>query len=69
MTRARTVLLPPVLAVLFAALLCAVALLISGDNPFTVVSHPGDRPVTGSGRPAGTGPDTAGRRAGADGAA
>jgi general nucleoside transport system permease protein len=35
--RARTVLLPPALAVLFAALLCAVALLISGDNPFTAL--------------------------------
>ena len=35
MTKARTVLLPPALAVLFAALLCAVALLISGDNPLT----------------------------------
>jgi general nucleoside transport system permease protein len=33
--RARTVLLPPVLAVVFAALLCAVALLISGDSPLT----------------------------------
>jgi ABC-type uncharacterized transport system permease subunit len=37
MSRARTVLLPPVLAVLFAALLCAVALVISGDNPFTAL--------------------------------
>jgi general nucleoside transport system permease protein len=37
-TRARTVLLPPALAVLFAALLCAVALLISGDNPFTALT-------------------------------
>jgi ABC-type uncharacterized transport system permease subunit len=31
--RVRTVLLPPALAVVFAALLCAVALLISGDSP------------------------------------
>ena len=38
MTRARTVLLPPALAVLFAALLCAVALLISGDNPLTALA-------------------------------
>ena len=38
MTRARTVLLPPALAVLFAALLCAVALVISGDNPFTALT-------------------------------
>ena len=38
MTRARTVLLPPALAVLFAGLLCAVALLISGDNPFTALA-------------------------------
>ena len=30
-------LLPPALAVLFAALLCAVALLISGDNPLTAL--------------------------------
>jgi simple sugar transport system permease protein len=37
-TRARTVLLPPALAVLFAALLCAVALLVSGDNPFTALT-------------------------------
>ena len=37
MTRLRTVLLPPALAVLFAALLCAVALLISGDNPLTAL--------------------------------
>jgi ABC-type uncharacterized transport system permease subunit len=36
-TRLRTVLLPPALAVLFAALLCAVALLISGDNPLTAL--------------------------------
>jgi ABC-type uncharacterized transport system permease subunit len=37
MSRARTVLLPPVLAVVFAALLCAVALLISGDSPLTAI--------------------------------
>jgi simple sugar transport system permease protein len=37
MSRARTVLLPPALAVLFAALLCAVALVISGDNPLTAL--------------------------------
>jgi simple sugar transport system permease protein len=37
-TRLRTVLLPPALAVLFAALLCAVALVISGDNPFTALA-------------------------------
>jgi ABC-type uncharacterized transport system permease subunit len=36
-TRARSVLLPPALAILFAALLCAVALLISGDSPFTAL--------------------------------
>jgi simple sugar transport system permease protein len=36
-SRLRTVLLPPALAVLFAALLCAVALLISGDNPVTAL--------------------------------
>jgi general nucleoside transport system permease protein len=35
--RIRTVLLPPLLAVLFAALLCAVALLISGDSPGTAL--------------------------------
>ena len=33
MTRVRAVLLPPALAIVFAALLCAVALLISGDSP------------------------------------
>ena len=38
MTRARTVLLPPALAVLFAALLCGVALVISGDNPFRALA-------------------------------
>ena len=38
MNRLRTVLLPPALAVLFAALLCAVALVISGDNPFTALT-------------------------------
>ena len=37
MTRVRTVLLPPVLAIVFAALLCAVALLISGDSPITAL--------------------------------
>jgi general nucleoside transport system permease protein len=36
--RVRTVLLPPALAVLFAALLCAVALLVSGDNPLTALA-------------------------------
>jgi ABC-type uncharacterized transport system permease subunit len=36
-TRVRTVLLPPVLAIAFAALLCAVALLISGDSPITAL--------------------------------
>jgi general nucleoside transport system permease protein len=37
MTRLRTVLLPPVLAIVFAALLCAVALLINGDSPLTAL--------------------------------
>lgn len=37
MTRVRTVLLPPALAVVFAALLCSVALLISGDSPLTAL--------------------------------
>jgi general nucleoside transport system permease protein len=37
MTRIRTVLLPPALAIVFAALLCAVALLISGDSPITAL--------------------------------
>jgi simple sugar transport system permease protein len=37
-TRIRTVLLPPALAVLFAGLLCAIALLISGDNPLTALA-------------------------------
>jgi len=37
-SHARTVLLPPALAVLFAALLCGVALVISGDNPFTALA-------------------------------
>jgi general nucleoside transport system permease protein len=37
MTRIRTVLLPPLLAVVFAALLCAVALVISGDSPGTAL--------------------------------
>jgi general nucleoside transport system permease protein len=36
-TRVRTVLLPPALAIVFAALLCAVALLISGDSPLTAL--------------------------------
>ena len=38
MNRARTVLLPPALAVLFAALLCGIALVVSGDNPFTALA-------------------------------
>jgi simple sugar transport system permease protein len=37
MNRARTVLLPPALAIVFAALLCAIALLISGDSPLTAL--------------------------------
>jgi len=37
-THLRTVLLPPVLAIVFAALLCAVALLISGDSPITALT-------------------------------
>ncbi len=37
MNRLRAVVLPPVLAVLFSALLCAVALLISGDSPLTAL--------------------------------
>jgi general nucleoside transport system permease protein len=37
MTRVRTVLLPPALAIVFAALLCGVALLISGDSPVTAL--------------------------------
>ncbi|WP_219418083.1 ABC transporter permease [Pseudonocardia nigra] len=37
MTRVRTVLLPPALAIVFAALLCAVALLVSGDSPLTAL--------------------------------
>jgi ABC-type uncharacterized transport system permease subunit len=36
-TRVRTVLLPPALAIVFAALLCAVALLISGDSPLAAL--------------------------------
>jgi general nucleoside transport system permease protein len=36
-SRARTVLLPPALAIVFAALLCAVALLISGSSPLTAL--------------------------------
>lgn len=38
MNRVRTVLLPPALAIVFAAALCAVALLISGDSPLTALS-------------------------------
>ncbi|WP_232663882.1 ABC transporter permease [Pseudonocardia sp. TRM90224] len=38
MTRVRTVLLPPALAIVFAALLCAIALVISGDSPFTALA-------------------------------
>ncbi|HEY4421159.1 MAG TPA: ABC transporter permease, partial [Pseudonocardia sp.] len=38
MNRVRTVLLPPALAIVFAALLCAVALLISGDSPITALT-------------------------------
>jgi len=34
----RTVVLPPALAVLFAATLCAIALLISGDSPATALA-------------------------------
>ena len=37
-SRIRTTLLPPLLAVLFAAALCAVALLISGASPATALS-------------------------------
>jgi general nucleoside transport system permease protein len=37
-TRIRTVLLPPALAIVFSALLCAVALLISGDSPLTALT-------------------------------
>ncbi len=37
MKRLRTVLLPPVLAIVFAAMLCAVALLINGDSPLTAL--------------------------------
>ena len=33
----RTILLPPALAIVFAALLCAVALLVSGDSPITAL--------------------------------
>jgi simple sugar transport system permease protein len=36
-TRVRTVLVAPALAVVFSALLCAVALLISGDSPLTAL--------------------------------
>ena len=35
--RMRTILLPPALAIVFAALLCALALLISGDSPITAL--------------------------------
>lgn len=38
MSRLRTVALPPALAVLFAAALCAIALLISGDSPATALA-------------------------------
>ena len=37
MNRVRTVLLPPALAIVFAALLCAIALLVSGDSPLTAL--------------------------------
>lgn len=37
MNRVRTTLLPPALAILFAALLCAAALLISGASPLTAL--------------------------------
>jgi simple sugar transport system permease protein len=37
MSRIRTALLPPALAILFAALLCAVALMISGASPLTAL--------------------------------
>jgi general nucleoside transport system permease protein len=37
MNRIRTVQLPPALAIVFAALLCAVALVISGDSPGTAL--------------------------------
>jgi ABC-type uncharacterized transport system permease subunit len=36
--RVRTVLLPPVLAIVFSALLCGVALLISGDSPLLALT-------------------------------
>jgi ABC-type uncharacterized transport system permease subunit len=36
-SRVRTVLLPPALAIVFAALLCAVALLINGSSPLTAL--------------------------------
>lgn len=38
MSRVRSAVLAPVLAVLVAALLCAVALLVSGDSPITALS-------------------------------
>ena len=37
MNRVRIVLLPPALAIVFSALLCAIALLISGDSPLTAL--------------------------------
>lgn len=37
MNRIRATLLPPALAIVFAALICAVALVISGGNPFTAL--------------------------------
>jgi general nucleoside transport system permease protein len=37
MNRIRATLLPPALAIVFAALICAVALLISGGNPFVAL--------------------------------
>jgi ABC-type uncharacterized transport system permease subunit len=45
---ARTVLLPPALAVVFAALLCALALLISGDSPAMALSSMIDQVGEGS---------------------
>ena len=38
MNRIRAALLPPALAIVFAALLCGIALVISGDNPFTALA-------------------------------
>lgn len=37
MTRVRTVFLPPALAIVFSALLCGVAVAISGGNPFVAL--------------------------------